>query len=114
MATRRPSPCRSRARRRACPPAPNVQSTTVSPGRTARSSRTSAASTGTCGSRPCVGKAFGNNLGAPFDLGELASPGLAVPDLEPVAQTGDDDVPGEPGMADQRRGQRDPALPVEL
>jgi hypothetical protein len=46
IATNLPEPSRSRARRRAWPPAPNVASTTVSPGCTARSSRTSSARTG--------------------------------------------------------------------
>src|SRR4051794_19990875 len=98
---------------RAWPPAPNVQSITVSPGRTLRSSRTSLASTGTCGALGAC-KAFRNKLGAPFDLGELAAPGLAVPDLEPVTETGDDDVLAERSMLQQRRGQRHAPLAVEL
>src|SRR3954453_14090355 len=114
MAMKRPWPSRSCSSRRAWPPAPNVQSTTVSPGRTARSSRTSPASPGTGGSRPRVGKAFGNNLGAPFHLRELAAPGLTVPDLEPVAQTGDDDVLDQARVAHQRSRQRHTAGTVEL
>ena len=67
-----------------------------------------------CSSGPGVGNAFGNNLGAPFNIRELAAPALAVPDLEPIAQSGDHDVLVERGVPDERRGQRDAALPVEL
>src|SRR3954451_6294243 len=114
MATSWPVPSRSRASTREWPPAPNVQSTISSPGCTSSSAPTSCASTGTCASGLGLGKTFGNTLGAPFDLGELAAPGLAVPDLEPVPQAGDDDVLGQLGVLEQRRRQRDAALAVEL
>src|SRR3954452_23173787 len=114
MATKRPSSPRSSASRRAWPPAPKVQSTTVSPGRTASSSRTSRASTGRCGSGAGGGQAFGNNLGAPFDVRKLAAPCVAVPDLEPVTQAGDDDVLAQRGVRQQRPAERDAALAVEL
>src|SRR6478672_11568458 len=90
MATSWPVPSRSRASTREWPPAPNVQSTISSPGCTSSSAPTSCASTGTCAS------------------------GLAVPDLEPVPQAGDDDVLGQLGVLQQRRRQRDAALAVEL
>src|SRR6185436_19503569 len=114
MATSWPLPSRPRASRREWPPAPKVQSTISSPGCTSSNSPTSCASTGTCASGLGLGKTFGNTLGAPFDLGELATPGLAVPDLEPVPQAGDDDVLGQLGVLEERRGQRDAALSVEL
>src|SRR6187200_250712 len=87
---------------------------TSSPGCTSSSSPTSWASTGTCASGLGLGKTFGNTLGAPFDLGELATPGLAVPDLEPVPQAGDDDVLGQLGVLQQRCRQCDAPLAVEL
>src|SRR5205809_5678984 len=96
-----PLPRRSAARIVACPPAPKVASTTVSPGRAARHSRTSSARTGTwSASLGC--KTFGNILSTPFDLGELALPGRAVPDLEVVVDPGDDDVAAELRVGDQR------------
>src|SRR3954452_7863482 len=96
-----PWPRRSAARSAAWPPAPNVASTTVSPGCTARQDRTSSARTGTwSASLGC--KSFGNILSTPFDLGELALPGGAVPDLEVVVDPGDDDVAAELRVGDQR------------
>src|SRR5438067_11826857 len=59
-------------------------------------------------------KAFGNILRTPFDLCQLATPGLAVPDLEPVVDTRDDDLTTELGVSDQRRGKHHAALLVEL
>src|SRR3954447_19654038 len=67
-----------------------------------------------CSSGPGVGNAFGNNLGAPFNIRELAAPALAVPDLEPVAQSGDHDVLVERRVSDERRRQCHAALAVEL
>src|ERR1700712_5041878 len=67
-----------------------------------------------CSSGPGVGNGFGNTLGAPFNIRELTAPALAVPDLEPVAQPGDHDVLVERRMPDERRGQGDAPLPVEL
>src|SRR5919199_1006573 len=91
---KRPRPRSSAARIAAWPPAPKVASTTVSPGWTSRRSRTSSASTGTW-SAPLSCKTFGNMLRAPFELVTLLSPGLAIPDLEPVADTRDDDLASE-------------------
>src|SRR5437762_5019840 len=106
-----PLPRRSAARSAAWPPAPNVASTTVSPGCTARQDRTSSARTGTwSASLGC--KTFGNILSTPFDLGELALPGGAVPDLEVVVDPGDDDVAAELRVGDQRGRQAHPALLV--
>ena len=99
MATSFPLPSRSRASRRACPPAPKVASTTVSPGRTARSSRTSSASTGTCGSAPLLCKTFGNIVHPPFDGLEVLRPGRPVPDLQVVVDADDHDFPLESAPA---------------
>src|SRR5205814_10711784 len=89
-----PLPPRSAARSAAWPPAPKVASMTDSPGRTARPARTSSARTGTW-SAALGCETFGNILSTPFDLGELAAPGVAIPDLEVVVDSGDDDVPAE-------------------
>src|SRR6478752_5100877 len=95
-----PLPRRSAASSAACPPAPNVASMTVSPGSTARQARTSSARTGTwSASLGC--KTFGNILSTPFDLGELALPGGAAPDLEVVVDPGDDDVAAELRVREQ-------------
>src|SRR5690348_13947121 len=96
MATSFPFPCRPRASRRACPPAPKVASTTVSPGSTARRSHTSSASTGTCGSAPLLCKTFGNIVHPPFDGVEVLRPGVAVPDLEVIVYAHDHDLALEP------------------
>src|SRR5436305_10984133 len=104
-----PLPRRSAARMVACPPAPKVASTIVSPGRTASDSRTSSARTGTwSASLGC--KTFGNILSTPFDLGELALPGGAVPDLEVVVDPGDDDVAAELRVVEQRGRNAHPPL----
>src|SRR5881275_2921653 len=106
-----PLPHRSAASSAAWPPAPKVASMTVSPGSTARQDRTSSARTGTwSASLGC--KTFGNILSTPFDLGELALPGGAVPDLEVVVDPGDDDVAAELRVGDQRGWQAHPALLV--
>src|ERR1700746_48585 len=106
-----PLPRRSPARIAACPPAPHVASMTVSPGRTARHSCTSSARTGTwSASLGC--KTFGNILSTPFDLGELALPGGAVPDLEVVVDPGDDDVAAELRVLEQRGRDAHPPLAV--
>src|SRR5438128_2816768 len=107
-----PRPCRSDARSDAWPPAPKVASTTVSPGLTARSSRTSSASTGTWS--VALREAFGNMLRTPFDLGQLLAPGRAVPDLEVVVDARDDDVARELRVLEQRRRQHQAPLLVEL
>src|SRR4051812_29192537 len=53
-------------------------------------------------------------LRTPFDLGELAPPRGAIPDLEVVVDTRDDDVADELRVLQQRTGDPDPALLVEL
>src|SRR2546423_1220662 len=53
-------------------------------------------------------------LSTPFDLGELASPGGAIPDLEVVVDARDDDVADELRVLQQRTWNPDPALLVEL
>src|SRR5947199_2304908 len=84
---------------------------TVSPGRTARHSRTCSARTGTwSASLGC--KTFGNILSTPFDLGELAAPGVAIPDLEVVVDSGDDDVAAELGVLEQPGRDDHATLPV--
>src|SRR5437764_11054256 len=98
-----PVPRRSAAGMAACPPAPKVASMTVSPGCTASDARTSSARTGTwSASLGC--KTFGNILSTPFDLGELALPGGAVPDLEAVVDACDDDVAAELRVREQCGG----------
>src|SRR5262249_44618672 len=112
MATSFPLPSRPRASRRACPPAPKVASTTVSPGSTARSSQTSSASTGTCASAPLLCKTFGNIVHPPFDGVEVLGPGVAVPDLEVVVDTDDDDLALEPRPRRELGRHEDAALLV--
>src|SRR5213592_3387874 len=108
-----PLPRRSAASRAAWPPAPKVASMTVSPGCMARQARTSSARTGTwSASLGC--KTFGNILSTPFDLGELAPPGGAVPDLEVVVDARDDDVAAELRVLGERGRDADPPLLVEL
>src|SRR5436305_14213093 len=53
-------------------------------------------------------------LRTPFDLFEVPVPGLAVPDLQVVVDAGHGHVLPEPRTLDQRGGESDPALPVEL
>src|SRR4051794_40981694 len=113
MAMNRPRPRSSAASTAAWPPAPKVASTTVSPGWTSRRSRTSSASTGTW-SAPLSRKTFGNMLRTPFELVTLFSPGLAIPDLEPVANPRDDDLAPELRVRRQRHRDHDPPLPVDL
>src|SRR5262245_44496829 len=90
MAISLPSPRSRSASSAACPPAPNVQSTTVCPGRGARAARTSSARTGTWS--VSVGKTLGNILRAPFDLFQLLPPFGAIPDLEVVVDARDRDL----------------------
>src|SRR5437867_1056013 len=106
-----PRPWSDAASSAAWPPAPKVASMTVSPGRTARHSRTCSARTGTwSASLGC--KTFGNILSTPFDLGELALPGGAVPDFEAVVDPGDDDVAAELRVLEQRGREAHPPLLV--
>src|SRR5215211_2135728 len=113
IAMSRPWPARSAARSLEWPPAPNVPSTRVAPGCTARSSRTSSASTGTW-SVLLRCNALGNKLHAPFNLFQLLPPARSLPDLDVVAHPGDDDFSAERRVLDERRRQHDAPLPVEL
>src|SRR5512134_1510918 len=110
---RRPCPARSAASTAAWPPAPNVASTTVSPGSTARSSRTSSARTGTWSAVSCC-KAFRNNVRPPFDIFKLDAPGVPVPHLEVVAGAGHDDLAAQIRLGHQACGERHAPLLVEL
>src|SRR5919108_2014355 len=53
-------------------------------------------------------------LGTPFDLSQVLAPGGAIPDLEVVAHTRDDDLPLDLGVLQQRRRDHHAPLPVEL
>src|SRR5213078_5233491 len=113
IAISRPSPRRSDASSAACPPAPKVASTTVSPGSIASSCRTSSASTGTWAvAFGC--KTLGNILRTPFDLVQVSAPRGAVPDLEVVVDSRHDDLLPQPGVLAERRRHHDPALLVDL
>src|SRR5262249_61573364 len=108
-----PSP-RSPARRSAaCPPAPKVASTTVSPGRIASSCRTSSARTGTW-SVAFGCKTLGNILRTPFDLVQVSAPRGAIPDLEVVVDPRHDDLLPKAGVRAERRRHHHPALLVQL
>src|SRR5689334_4841896 len=107
-----PEPCRRAARSDEWPPAPNVASTTVSPGRGARAATTSSARTGTWSDS--VGKTLGNIFRAPFDLVQPLTPLGSIPDLEVVVDARHGHLAPEPGVLDQRRRQDEPALTVEL
>src|SRR5918995_1294839 len=113
IAMSRPWPARSAARSREWPPAPNVPSTTVAPGCTARCSRTSSASTATW-SVLLRCNALGNKLHAPFDLFQLLPPAGAVPDLHVVPQPGDDDLAPEARVLGEGRRDDHAPLLVEL
>src|SRR5690349_6737509 len=107
-----PDPCRREARRDEWPPAPNVASTIVSPGRGASVATTSSARTGTWSDS--VGKTLGNIFRAPFDLVQPLTPFGSVPDLEVVVDAGHRHLAPESRVLDQRLGQDEPALAVEL
>src|SRR5581483_4546425 len=107
-----PSPRSRCASSVACPPAPKVPSTIVSPGRGSSAATTSSARTGTWS--VSVGKTLGNIFRAPFDLVQLCAPGGAIPDLEVVGRSGHRDLLRDPGPREQRRGYHEPALFVEL
>src|SRR5436190_5650009 len=108
-----PLPRRSDAKSSACPPAPKVASTTVSPGRTASASRTSSARTGTW-SVALGRKTFGNILRTPFHLRDVLLPRRSVPDLEVVAHPRDHDLAADPCVLGERRRQHHAALLVGL
>src|SRR5215204_5734294 len=108
-------PIRS-AIRRACPPAPKVQSTTVSPAAGTVSSISSPASTGTC--TRFMSRRMAKALGHLPDLGVegvlLLVPALLGPDLEMVPHAHHDDLLLDPGVGEKRRRQRHAAARVQL
>src|SRR4051794_12480107 len=108
-----PLPWRSAASSDAWPPAPKVPSTTISPGCTASSVRTSCARTGTWSVAPGC-KTFGNMLGAPFDFLHVLAPRGAIPDLEVIPHPCDHDLTAEAGVLEQSRRDHDPPLLVGL
>ena len=59
-------------------------------------------------------KALGNIFRTPFELSELGPPRVAVPDLDVVVDAGDDDVPLQGPVLEQRRRDDDAALLVQL
>src|SRR5205814_3351430 len=91
----------------------NVASTTVSPGCSATSSRTSFARTGMWSVAPGC-KTLGNMLRPPFDLRQFLSPRVPIPDLQSVVHAGDDDLSPELRVLDQLRRQHHAALFVEV
>src|SRR5215210_6101842 len=108
-------PIRS-AIRRAWPPAPKVQSTTLSPGAGAVSSISSPARTGTC--TRFMSRRMAKALRHLPDLGVesllLLLPALLRPDLEMVAHAHHDDLLLDPGVREERRRQRHAAARVQL
>src|SRR6478609_2548367 len=107
-----PSPRRLPARSDAWPPAPKVQSTTVSPGWGERAASTSSARTGTWS--VSVGKTLGNIFRAPFDCLLLLAPGGAIPDLEMVDDARHGHLAADAGVLEEVGGDHDPSLLVEL
>src|SRR5579884_876938 len=104
---------RSRAASSAAwPPAPKVQSTTVSPGRGSSERTTSSARTGTWS--VSVGKTLGNIFRAPFDLVHVRAPPGAIPDLEVVVDAGDRDLALDARALQQRGWQHHPSLLVQV
>src|SRR5215210_9042464 len=108
-------PIRS-AIRRAWPPAPKVQSTTVSPAAGAVSSISSPARTGTCAR--VISRRIAKTLRPLPDFRVqsvlLLLPVLLRPDLEVVADAHHDDLLLDPAVLKQRRRQRDAAGGVEV
>src|SRR3982750_4292429 len=100
MAISFPSPRSFPASSAACPPAPKVASTIVSPGLGSRRATTSSARTGTWSDS--VGKTLGNIFRAPFDLVQLCAPLGAVPDLQVVVDTGHRHLARDPGGLEER------------
>src|SRR5687768_8533198 len=92
-------PSRS-ATSRACPPAPNVQSTAVSPDAGAVRSISSPASTGMC--TRLMSRRIAKTLGHLLDLAVerllLAPPALLAPDLEVVPHPDHHDLLLDPGV----------------
>src|SRR5215213_5853728 len=108
-------PIRS-AIRRAWPPAPKVQSTTVSPGAGSVSSMSSPASTGTCA------RVMSRRIAKPLrhlpDLRVegvlLLLPAVLRPDLEVVADSDHRDLLLDARVSEQRRRQRHAPARVEV
>src|SRR5215212_2938794 len=109
------APIRS-AIRRAWPPAPKVQSTTVSPAAGSVSSISSPARTGTCAR--VMSRRMAKALRHLLDLGVecvlLLLPALLCPDLEVVAHANDHDLLRNVRVRQQRRRQRHAPACVEL
>src|SRR5215207_9653981 len=106
---------RRSAIRRAWPPAPKVQSTTVSPGAGAVSSISSPARTGTCArvmSRR-IAKALGHLPDLRVEGALLLLPALLGPDLEVVADPDHDDLLLDAGVLEQRRREDHPPACAE-
>src|SRR3954464_5363620 len=114
-----PGPRRS-ATSRACPPAPNVQSTAVSPGCGASTATSSGARTGTWPSAWARGMSsrMAKTVRDVVHLGGQAIvedlPGALVPDLEAVLCPDHDDVLLERGVLHERGRQAHAAGVVEL
>src|SRR5829696_4173052 len=108
-------PIRS-AIRRAWPPAPKVQSTTVSPAAGAVSSISSPASTGTC--TRFMSRRIAKTLRHLPDLGVqsllLLLPALLRPHLEVVAHAHHHDLLVDAGVGEERRRQRHAPARVQL
>ena len=100
------APSRSSARRRAWPPAPNVASTTVSPGPHREELAHLVGEDRDVVSCPMRCKTFGSMLGAPFDGVQVLLPGTGVPELEVVVVARDDDLALEAGVAARTAGTR--------
>src|SRR5829696_5886890 len=116
MQTSVPAGPRRSAVRRACPPAPKVQSTAVSPAAGAVRSISSPASTGTCVrvmSRS-MAKAVGHLLDLRVQAPLLVLPPAAPPHLEMVPYAHDDNFLLDRGVSQQRRRQRHAPSGVEL
>src|ERR1700755_199612 len=108
-------PMRS-ATRRAWPPAPSVQSTAIWPARGASASISSPARTGTgvWGMARSVAKGLGQIRGSRREVGFVALPGGAVPELEAVADAGDHDLAADPGVLQELRRQHHAAGGIQL
>src|SRR6185436_4657548 len=108
-------PIRS-ATRRAWPPAPSVQSTAIWPARGSSASISSPARTGTCvwGMSRSVAKGLGQIRGSRREVGFVALPGGAVPELEAVADAGDHDLAADPGVLQELRRQHHAAGGIQL
>src|SRR5919205_4289702 len=115
MAMSSPAGPRRSAIRRAWPPPPKVQSTATSPGCGSRRSTSSPARTGTWTDISTSMADGGGDLGQLVgERGVVGAPGLAIPDLEAVAGTGDDDLLAQLTVLEQEAGDHDAPGRVEL